>query len=237
MIVWILGLLGNDKKENVFENLKRACSVLEIDENKVYKGKQAHTDNVIVIDSNNKEEYEISLISEKEVDGYICREKNVATLVTTADCNPVIIYDPVKNVYANVHSGWKGTVKRIYLKAAIKMHEEFNSSYEDMIVCIGPSIKKCCFTSEDENFKKTFTDIWNCEEKYISYDNDNKKRFHIDLGFVIKDDFVNLGVKNKNIVIPNICTKCNIDNFFSYRDATLKKQSDYGTMATIVTLK
>lgn len=116
------------------------------------------------------------------------------------------------------------------------MHEKFNSNYEDIIVCIGPAIKKCCFTSEDDKFKKIFTDVWNYEDKYIYYDSDNKKRFHIDLSFVITEDFINLGIKRENIVVSDICTKCNSNNFFSYRDSTFKKQSDYGTMATIVTL-
>lgn len=228
--------LGNDKKENVFENLKRACNALKIDYKKVYKGRQAHTDNVIVISNENKEEYNFFNLSNEEVDGYICNEKDIATLVTTADCNPIIIYDPVKNVYANIHSGWKGTVKRIYLKAAIFLHEKFDSNYEDMIVCVGPSIKKCCFSSEEESFKKIFTDIWKNEEEYIYYEKENNKRFHIDLGKVISCDLVNLGIKNENIVIPDICTMCNKDSFFSYRDACMKKEADYGTMATIVSI-
>ena len=169
------------------------------------------------------------------LDGYICNEKNIATLVTTADCNPIIIYDFKKNIYANVHSGWKGTIKQIYLKAAKLMNEKFGCNFEDMIVCVGPSIKKCCFSSEDESFKKKFTDVWKYENEYIYYE-ENSKRFHIDLGYVIKKDLINLGVKEENIIIPDICTKCNCDMFFSYREATNKKYSDYGTMATIVTL-
>ena len=182
-----------------------------------------------------KEKYNFLKLSDEEPDGYICNEKNIATLVTTADCNPIIIYDFKKNIYANVHSGWKGTIKQIYLKAAKLMNEKFGCNFEDMIVCVGPSIKKCCFSSEDESFKKKFTDVWKYENEYIYYE-ENSKRFHIDLGYVIKKDLINLGVKEENIIIPDICTKCNCDMFFSYREATNKKYSDYGTMATIVTL-
>ena len=73
------------------------------------------------------------------------------------------------------------------------MHEKFNSKYSDIIACVGPSIKKCCFTSEDEEFKKIFTNIWDDEKEYIEYEK-NSNRFHIDLSYVIKKDFLNLRI-------------------------------------------
>ena len=228
-------LAGNDKKENVIKNLELVSNILNVSPDNVYKGSQAHTDNILIIDNNNKKEYSFESVSKIQVDGYICKDKNIATLVTTADCNPIIIYDKEKNIYANIHSGWKGTIKKIYLKAVKIMHEKFNSKYEDLIVCVGPSIKSCCFSSEDENFKKLFTNVWSDEEKYIYYE-ENSNRFHIDLAYVIKKDCLDLGIKEENIVIPNICTKCNTNSFFSYREATQKGYDDYGTMATIISI-
>ena len=229
-------IAGNDKKENVFKNLEIISDKINIDKEKIYKGRQNHTDNILVINDENKEKYRFKDISDEAYDAYICNETGIATLVTTADCNPIIMYDPNKNAYANIHSGWKGTVKQIYLKTAKKMHEIFNSEYKDIIVCIGPSIRKCCFSSEDENFKLNFTNVWKDEEKYIYYE-ENLSRFHIDLMYVIRKDLIELGLKEENIVISDICTRCNKDDFFSYRYATQQKQKDYGTMATIVTLK
>lgn len=229
-------LLGIDKKENVFENLNRICNILNIFPSSVFKGKQAHTDNIMEIIDGINEKYSFFNISEDEYDGYICNKEHIATLVTTADCNPIIMYDKKKNIYANIHSGWKGTVKQIYLKAIKIMHDKYSSNYEDIIVCVGPSIKKCCFSSEDKNFKKKFTDVWENEKEYI-YTEENSKRFHIDLSYVIKKDLLEIGVKEENISIPDICTKCNTDSFFSYRETISKKYEDYGTMATIVTLK
>lgn len=228
-------LVGKDKKDNVLKNLEKVANVMNISKNDVYKGSQAHTDNILIIDNNNKNKYQFENISKEKIDGYICKEKNIATLVTTADCNPIIIYDKEKNIYANIHSGWMGTIKQIYLKAVRIMHDKFNCNYKDLIVCIGPSIKKCCFTSEDENFKNNFTNIWKNEKEYIYYE-ENSKRFHIDLSYVIKQDLLKIGIKDENIVIPNICTRCNTSSFFSYRESTQKGYDDYGTMATITYL-
>lgn len=227
--------VGKDKYENVDKNLEIISSCAGIKKENIYKGKQDHTDNILILDNENKDKYKFSNLSKECYDAYIVTKKDINTLVTTADCNPIIIYDPILNIYANVHSGWKGTLKKISLKAAKIMHEKFGSKYEDLIVCIGPSIRKCCFTSKEDEFKRKFTDVFPKEEEYISKDKEG--RYHFDLIHVIKDDFINIGVKKENIAICNICTCCNEDDFYSYRKATRRKDEDYATFATIVGLK
>ncbi len=228
-------MLGKDKKEHVIQNLNIICDKLDINPNEVYKGKQDHTDNILYLTDENKGEYKFSLNNDKPIDGYIT-DKGITSLVTTADCNAVIIYDTKNNKVANVHSGWKGTTKRIYIKAIEKMQELFGTNPEDLIVCISPSVLGCCFSSEDENFKKFFTDIWPDEENYITKNKDNAKRFHIDLTYVITKDLITAGIKEENIHFAEICTCCNDGHFYSYRSKTQKGEEDYGCMATIVKL-
>lgn len=226
-------MAGKDSKENVLENLNIICRKLNIDPKQVYKGKQDHTDNILYLTDENKEEYTFELNNQEAIDGYITG-KSVTSLVTTADCNAVIIYDTKNNKVANIHSGWKGTTKRIYIKAIEKMKKLFGTNPEDLIVCVSPSVLSCCFSSEDENFKKIFTDIWTDEEKYITRNKDNPNRFHIDLTYVITKDLIELGVKESNIHFAGICTCCNDKHFYSYRSKTQKQEDDYGCMATIV---
>ena len=173
---------GTDKKENVFQNLDIICNKLSLNPNEVYKARQEHTDNILYLTEQNKEEYNFKKVNIQYIDGYITG-RGITTLVTMADCNAIIIYDPKNNKVANVHSGWKGTTKRIYIKAINKMKEIFGTNPEDLIVCVSPSILKCCFSSEDENFKKMFTDIWPCEKEYIYHETENPKKFHIDLPY------------------------------------------------------
>lgn len=227
--------LGSDRYENVDKNLEIISDKLTIDKNNVYKGKQDHTDNILILDDDNKDKYKFSNLSKECYDGYIVAKKNINTLVTTADCNPIIIYDPILNIYANVHSGWKGTLKKISLKAIKIMHEKFGSKYENLIVCIGPSIRKCCFTSKEEEFKNQFTKVFPDEEEYISLDKDGK--YHFDLIYIITKDLIDIGVKKENIVVCDICTCCNEEDFYSFRKVTQKQDEDYATFATIVGLK
>jgi len=215
------------------ENLNIICNMLDLNAKEVYKGRQDHTDNIIYITDENKDKYAFHLENNEAVDGYITG-KGITTLVTTADCNAIIIYDTKNNKVANVHSGWKGTTKKIYIKAIERMQELFNTEPQNLIICVSPSVQKCCFSSEDENFKKIFTDIWPYEEEYITQNIQNTKRFHIDLPYVIKKDLINIGVKEENIHFAGICTCCNDSHFYSYRSKTQKKEDDYGCMATIV---
>lgn len=226
-------MAGKDKKENVLQNLNTICDKLNLNSDEVYKARQDHTDNILYLTEQNKEEYNFKNINDKPIDGYITGS-GITTLVTTADCNAIIIYDTKNNKVANVHSGWKGTTKRIYIKAIEKMQSLFGTNTKDLIICVSPSVLKCCFSSEDENFKKIFTDVWPYEDKYITYEKENSKRFHIDLSYVITKDLINMGVKEENIHFANICTCCNDKHFYSYRSKTQKGEEDYGCMATIV---
>ena len=228
---------GTDKIENVLENVSRIGKVINTDLEHICKGSQAHTDNVIYINENNMDEFAYAKLKDYEVDGYITDRGKLATLVTTADCNPIVIYDPVKNVVANVHSGWKGTIKRIYLVALNKLKDEFGTNVEDVIVCVGPAVGQSCFSSEEESFKENFTNIWPDEENYIYYEKENPKRFHTDLKYVITKDFKNEGVKEENIHFADICTCCNAEDFYSFRYKTMHKEEDYGCFATVVKLK
>ena len=225
--------LGQDTLENVLGNLEKVRNSVGFSD--VHKACQAHTDKVLVINKENEKEYEFSKLSKEEYDGYIVDKPSIATLITTADCNPIIIYDKDKNVVANVHAGWKGVINRIYINAIKLMQEKYESKVEDLVICIGPSIRKCCFTSQEEAFKEKFTSVFEYAEDYLEYEED-KVTFHIDLIKILKHEFENVGVDESQIHVAPICTRCSTDDFFSYRYAVQNKFKDYGTMATIVEL-
>ena len=225
--------LGQDTLENVLGNLEKVRNSVGFSD--VHKACQAHTDKVLVINKENEKEYEFSKLSKEEYDGYIVDKPSIATLITTADCNPIIIYDKDKNVVANVHAGWKGVINRIYINAIKLMQEKYESKVEDLVICIGPSIRKCCFTSQEEAFKEKFTSVFEYAEDYLEYE-ENNVTFHIDLIKILKHEFENVGVDESQIHVAPICTRCSTDDFFSYRYAVQNKFKDYGTMATIVEL-
>ena len=73
-------------------------------------------------------------------DGMMTHYPELALLNTHADCQVAIFYDPIKHVLANVHSGWRGSVKNIYAVTVQQMKTIYGSKPENLLVCISPSL-------------------------------------------------------------------------------------------------
>lgn len=101
----------------------------------VIQGHQVHNCKVAVIDRPG--------LTREDLEGYdafVTNLPGVAIGVRTADCVPILLYDPVKRVIAAVHAGWKGTVLRISQNALEVMAFKFGNSAADIKAVIGPAI-------------------------------------------------------------------------------------------------
>ena len=221
--------IGKDSISNVLENLKRAGMKINVNYKNTVKGMQAHTDIVKEITKENMHNYKVENQSKEEIDALITKEKNIPLLITTADCTPILILDEKQNIVANIHSGWKGTVKRIYIKTVEKLINENGSSAKDLVIAIGPCIRKCCWTTEDKELIEKLEKEWN-----IDYIEKIENKYHVDFIKCIKEDLIGLGILKENIIDTNICTCCNTEDYFSFRYNTMKKIKEYGTQATII---
>lgn len=105
----------------------------------LYSGQQTHSANIAYADGQNGETF-IYGRTFKETDGLITDQPGIGLFVKFADCTPVVLFDPVKKVQAIVHSGWRGTTKRISEKAIEKMTLEFGCNLDNLIAYLGPSI-------------------------------------------------------------------------------------------------
>lgn len=117
----------------------------------VILGDQVHDIKVAVIRSENPAPESLS-----GIDSIITDLKGVAIGIKTADCVPILIYDPIKQVIAAVHAGWRGTARRIVCSTISQMMNEYHSMPKDMKVIIGPCICKDSFQVGEEvaiNFK------------------------------------------------------------------------------------
>ena len=90
----------------------------------VVRPTQTHTDTIVSLESKYTQDIEISPKQLNDVDGLITNKPNIILSTRYADCTPLFFFDPVKKVIASVHSGWKGTVKKIGLKTINKMIKE-----------------------------------------------------------------------------------------------------------------
>lgn len=82
-------------------------------------------------------------------DGLLLLERNVAGIIKTADCLPVILYSASMPAVAIVHSGWKGTALGIARKAARQM-AALGVKSENIGALIGPGIGPCCYKVQED---------------------------------------------------------------------------------------
>ncbi len=189
-----------DKEICVAENRSIIMNALDRNSTPIFID-QVHEDNIIVIEDNKVEKFLY------KADGIITNVKGKLLIIQVADCQSVMMFDPVKNVVANVHSGWRGSVKNIIGKCVDIMVKEFGSSPEHIIAGISPSLGPCC--AEFVNYEKELPDsIW----KYKIDD------FNFNFWELSFYQLLEKGVSAENIENMNICTKCFSKTFFSYRN-------------------
>lgn len=200
---------ATQSRDEIREILKNVC---DFECKKIISPRQTHTNNVVAITLDNLDD------ELQDIDGVITDLKGVALTIATADCQNIFIYDKKKEVIANIHSGWKGTLNKILRKSIEKLVEFYRCEPQDLIVCIGPSILKCCFEVDKDvvdMFKNNFEDI----EDAISLGKikEDKQKYYIDTVEINRKELIDLGVSKENIIVSDICTKCSSDKYHSYR--------------------
>ena len=192
-----------DSLFNIFSSDNLTNIVTKYQINKYYELNQIHSTIVNIVNDH----YQNKL----DGDAMITNLKNVALIIKTADCIPIILYDSKKQVLAVVHSGWKGTLNSIVKETIKKMIAIYQADVKDIKAYLYPSIRKCHF-EVDEDVYREFKDKIKDIATYTSKKND---KYYIDLQNIVVNDLQNSGITN--IKDTNICTYCHHDKFHSYR--------------------
>ena len=214
--------LEENEYKKAINSYKNLCKNIGVNYKDIVKTNQEHTNKVeIVTEKINKDQPDFNMEKYNNTDGLVTNQKNIILSTTNADCILLLFYDPVQKVIGNVHSGWKGTTKRISVKAVEKMISEFNCNPQDIICCICPSIRKCHFEVEKDVkdiFEAEFKDIMSEDIKdEIIEEKIANKKWNIDTVLINKIILQKAGLKPENIVDSGICSVCHSDIIHSYR--------------------
>ena len=212
---------SNDKRINIYENLKIVKSKINKDCKNIILLNQIHSNKFIYINKNYMKKRKF------KADAIITNQKKLPIGVLTADCVPILICDKKKNIIAAIHAGWKGAYKNI-LTRVVKFMLKKNCHIKDMHVAIGP-----CISQKNYNVKEDFF------KKFIKKDKKNSKFFkkrknllYFDLpGYIISQLKI---MKISNIDHINIDTFEYKNNYFSARRSIRLKHDDYGRNISII---
>jgi hypothetical protein len=193
-----LSLSVADNEENVKENRKAFFGGFGLIEENVAIQKQIHSDIVSYVTTG-------GIIGKS--DATITDKKNLGLAIGVADCTPIFIYNPENKVIAAVHSGWRGTAKRILEKTVLKLKSDYNSKPEKLVAYIGPSISQ-----KNYEVGKEVADLF--DDKY-KIQRDGK--YLLDVATVNYDMLINSGLMKENIEKSNLCTYEEKNLLHSYR--------------------
>ena len=238
-----------DVRLTKFNNISKS---LNIDKRKIILPKQEHTDNIRIIEKDeiikkgnslkedNINNIDANLVTKlfyklRDIDGLITNVKGAILATTFSDCTPLFFYDPIKNVIANIHSGWVGTTKKIGAKTVDILVSQMDCKPKNILCFIGPHIRKDHFLVNDdvkEIFENTFQDI--CKKYNIIEEtnliNEKGKQYKIDTTLINKLMLEEKGILENNIFDCNLCTVCNKDMFHSRRAEGIDYEVNTGIM-------
>ena len=223
-----MGMKTNPSTDNIEHNFRLIYQALGINPKGLFGGIQTHSKNVeTIIDINQGQANQLGRFF-PQTDGLVTNLKGIALFTTYADCTPIILFDPVKKVHGNVHSGWKGTLQKIGGQAVEKMNQNYSCNLADIMAIIGPSIGKDDFEVELDVMKQ-FQDTFDFHKDIIKKKNDIK--YLIDIQETNKRILLESGIKEENISVIGLSTKSN-PMFHSYR----RDGNKFGLMGCITCL-
>lgn len=196
--------LGGSLENNsdyIKKNTHLFCKRLGIDITTLFTMNQVHGKRVIIV--RNSED-----ITDFNADAAITQRKNLALTIKTADCVPILIHDPVKHVIGAIHAGWRSASQGIVSETFTRMEKHFKSNPADCQVLIGPSIGPCCYEVGEDILDLFPPSVWNREKS---------GRYRLNLWKFTRIQLTQSGVRNANILNPELCTIHRNDLFFSYR--------------------
>ncbi len=156
-----------------------------------------------------------------ESDAMITDKKNLGLAISTADCAAIFLYDRKRKIIAAVHSGWRGTNKKILLKTLQTLSNAFQSNPKNISAYIAPSISQ-------KNYEVGEEVANHFDKKYLI---PSGKKYLLDVANVNYDILLNFGIKNSNIQISSLCSFEMKELLHSYRRDGQQSGRAFGIIA------
>ena len=163
------------------------------------------------------------------LDSLITSEKELYLFLNIADCLPLILFDPVKEVVGVIHAGWKGVDLEIIKKAVRRVNQEYGCKPSDLVVGIGPCARKDSYIKENLNQKNDLR--WQPFLEYIG-----ESKYKIDLVGLCEKQLTESGFLDKNIIDCYIDTVKD-NRFFSHVRESKLPINQQGRFACVVGIK
>ncbi|HEY8950809.1 MAG TPA: peptidoglycan editing factor PgeF [Rhizomicrobium sp.] len=167
-----------------------------------------------------------------QADGVATRMRGIALGILTADCAPVLFADAHAGVIGAAHAGWKGALGGI-VESTLAAMEELGARRGDIAAAVGPCIAQTNYEVGAE-FRDRFIAADAPNIKYF-IDSNRPDHFRFDLEGYVLARLRTAGVGNANGLAAD--TYGRDAEFFSFRRATHRSETNYGRQISCIVLK
>jgi polyphenol oxidase len=206
-----LGPRSGDSLDNVRTNRGRLLEALGLSGARTLAPRQVHSADVSVHRSGDP----LPAGSVFAGDALITDECGTALVVLAADCVPILLHDPVRQVVGVAHAGWRGTAGNIAGHTVRAMQQQFGCLPEHVQAALGPSIGRCCY-EVGPDVLEAVTKATGLPDKDL-FDALPAGKGRLDLIAANCASLLSAGMLASNIDTPAPCTSCHADRFFSHR--------------------
>jgi YfiH family protein len=204
-----------DEKKTVSANRQRIGEIIPF--SILLSAKQVHGDGIYSLPE--------PVIGTREIEGVdalITDQQGIGLMIQQADCQAVLLFDPVQKVIAAVHCGWRGSVINILSKVVRRMKSQFGVAPENLLAAISPSLGPCC--AEFVNYR---------EELPVEFKPFMVQQDYFDFWQISKCQLTGVGVRESKIAVAGSCTCCSKD-YFSYRRSSRSSNGVTGRNCSVI---
>lgn len=224
-----LGHRRGDAPDNVRENYRRFCAATGTDVNRVVMTNQVHSNLVRVVDDGDVKP-DLLAPTPFEADGLATNVPGVTLVIFSADCIPILLFDPVLRAIGAAHAGWRGAASAIAAAAVETMTARFGSDPKDLRAAIGPGIGKCCFETDGDVPAAMAEGLNGLAEPYMIQ---TGEKWHVDLKAINAAILERAGLLTEHIDVSDDCTCCRHERFWSHRFT----KGERGSQAAVIMLE
>ncbi len=224
-----LGCHRGDTEENLRENYRRFCAATGTDAGRIVMTNQVHGAQVRVV---TEDDVKPDLLAPTpfEADGLVTDVPGITLVIYSADCIPVLLFDPVRRVVGACHSGWRGTAAAIAAVGVRTMTERYGCRPEDLRAAIGPGIGGCCFETDGDVPQAMEAQLGGLAGPYIQRAGE---KYHVDLKAIDRAILLDAGLTEDHIDVSGECTCCLHETYWSYR----RTHAVRGSQAAVIMLE
>lgn len=187
--------------EKISQNRKVYFVKNNINPARVFSAEIVHGNEIAIIDNNKGK-----II--KDADGLISRNKDVYLSITSADCLPIFLFEPKKEIIGMIHAGWRSLEKNI-LSNTVEKIKNLGGTPENILIGIGPAICQKHYEVGLEVAEKF--------EKYPEVIRKKDGKTYLDIKKIAERQLIDLGLEKQNIEISPECTYELPERYFSAR--------------------